>query len=107
LVASIVSASVGHAAPAPFTPEQCRIVAATVADVVRAIGANTLSVEFRTSLRDFIMTDGQMTCRGPGTILTPTTNDIAAFNTIRSQLLASDISLQKAGLRSIDAKDAR
>jgi hypothetical protein len=101
IAATLVSATAGSAAAAPFTLDQCRIVSATVAEVVRSLGADTLSVEFRTSLRDFIMTDGHMTCGGPRLIRTPTTNDIAAFNTIRSQLLASNISLQAAGLQSV------
>jgi hypothetical protein len=99
LAAGIVSVATGSAAAAPFTPEQCRIISAVAVDVLKAIGPDTVSPEFKQSFRDFL--GPRLTCDGPKQIRTPTVADIAAFNTIRSQLLAGDISLQAAGLRSV------
>jgi hypothetical protein len=106
IVAGIVSATGGPANAAPFTPEQCKIIASAISEVLGAVGPDTLSVEFRTSLRNFVVTDGNLTCEGSRDILTPTTKDIAAFNTIRTILLGGPhpISLQDAGVRSIAAR---
>jgi hypothetical protein len=106
LAAGIVSVATGSAAAAPFTPDQCKVVAAAISEVLRTLGPDTLSVDFRTSLRDFVVTDGKLTCEGSRDILTPTAKDIAAFNTIRTILLGGlhPISLQEAGVRSIAAK---
>jgi hypothetical protein len=106
LAASVISASTAYASPAPFTAEQCKVIAATISQVLSTVGADTLSIEFRTSLRNFVVTEGKLTCGGSRDILTPTTKDIAAFNTIRTILLggSSPISLEDAGVRSIAAR---
>jgi hypothetical protein len=106
LFAGIVSTAAGSASAAPFSAEQCKVIAATISQVLATLGAGTLSVEFRTSLRDFVVTDGKLTCAGSKEILTPTTQDIAAFNTIRTILLGgpNPISLQEAGVRSVAAR---
>lgn len=88
-----------HAAPAPFTPEQCKVIAAVAVDVLKALGPETLSGEFKQSFRNFL--GPSLTCDGPRDILTPTGPDIDAFNTIRSLLLRGDISLREAGLRAV------
>lgn len=69
-------------------------------NVIKAVGRDTLSVEFRQSLRDWL---GDLTCDGPTDIHTPTGPDIAAFNTIRSVVASGDdpIDLTGRGLRSV------
>jgi hypothetical protein len=102
IVAGIVSTTAGPATAAPFTPEQCKIISAVAVDVLKAIGPDTVSAEFKQSFRDFL--GSGLTCNGPKEIETPTANDIGAFNTIRSVLLNAGISLQEGGLRAVTVK---
>jgi hypothetical protein len=92
-----------------FTHDQCRLISAVAADVMKALGPSSLSVEFRQSLIKFIVPNGkQLTCDGTKEIVTPTGADIDAFNTMRVILLAppSRISLEQAGLRSVPRASA-
>jgi hypothetical protein len=86
---------------ASLTTDECKVVAAVAGKVVKAIGRDTLSLEFRQSFRNWL--GAELTCDGPTDILTPTVNDVAAFNTIRTVLVAGDhpLSLQDAGLRAV------
>lgn len=89
---------------ASFTDKECRIISAVARDVVRTLGKEKLSSQFRESLINFMAPDGKtLTCDGPTQIRTPTGPDVDAFNTIRTILLAGDnpISLQKRGLVSV------
>lgn len=108
--AAVFAGTSAHAGD--FTSDQCRMIAAVAGDVMKAVGASKLSIEFRTSLIDFIMpnVDGngrKMTCDGNKRITTSTADDVAAFLTMREILLAppSKISLEKAGLRSVDPRE--
>lgn len=47
----------GKAQAADFTQEQCRLVAAVAGKVMKTVGSPNLSVDFRTSLVNFIMPD--------------------------------------------------
>jgi hypothetical protein len=89
-----------------FTHEQCKIIAGITTDTMNAIGTNKLSPEFRGSIVKFIAPEGQLTCDGPKDILTPRGKDVDAFVVIRAVLLSraggGSISLEKAGLRSVD-----
>jgi hypothetical protein len=89
-----------------LTAAQCKTVAMTAVEVIRDLGPEKMSAQFKQSLRDFLGTE--LKCDGPRDILTPTIADVAAFNTMREILLSPPriISLQKAGLRSIDPSQA-
>lgn len=89
-----------------FTKQECKGIAYVVMDVIKAVGADKLSVEFRQSLTDWVRPP-DFTCDGPKDILTPRGKDIDVFNTIMSILESgkNPISLQDAGLRSVDPKD--
>jgi hypothetical protein len=99
-IASLFAAN--GATAADFTPQECKIVYETSRMVVQALRKDTLSLKFRQSLVNFMGPDTR--CNGPKNILTPTVNDVAAFNTIRGLLLSppARISLQERGLRSVD-----
>lgn len=106
--AAIVAAGVLFGANAAqagsFTELECKTVSGVAREVVKAVGKDTLSMDFRRSLLSFIAPDGkQSTCTGPLKIATPTGADIDAFNTIRGLLLAGPkpISLQERGLQSV------
>ncbi len=109
LLASAMTVAAAITAPGAqagsFTEDQCKIIAGTGGRVMQALGAETLSREFRESYRLFLAPDGRtLTCTGPMDIYTPTGADIDAFNTIRGMLLSGGdwrISLQEAGLRSV------
>ncbi len=92
--------------PRTFTKVECKGIALVASEVVKAIGANKLSLEFRQSFVNWVRPPA-FTCDGPKDILTPRGDDIDTFNVIRRVLLAgkNPISLQKAGLRSVDPKD--
>jgi hypothetical protein len=94
---------VGTPSTPSFTTDQCRLISAVTAEVFRFRGAPTLSAQFRQSMVNFIAPNGSLTCDGPREIITPTENDVSAFNTIRTILLAPPrrISLEQAGLRSV------
>lgn len=89
------------AAAPPLTQAECRIVSAIAVEVIKAVGRDTLSVEFRQSFRNWLGAD--LTCDGPREIATPTTNDIAAYNTIRTVLASGEdpIDLQAIGLKAV------
>jgi hypothetical protein len=91
-----------------FTHDQCRLISTVAADVMKGLGSNTLSVDFRQSLIRFIVPNGKLTCDGPKEIVTPTGADIDAFNTIKDVLYAPPqrISLEQAGLRSVPRTSA-
>lgn len=92
----------GQAKAGDFTHDQCRAIAAVASDVVKTIGKEKLSVEFRQSFINFL--GAKLTCDGPKDILTPTGEDIDTFNTIMTFLEGGSkpIYLQRAGLRSVD-----
>lgn len=103
------AALLGTAAPTPaqaaaFTEQECKVIAGVTSEVVRAVGKDKLSREFRLSMARFIGPDGKRaTCDGPTNIATPTVDDSAAYNTIRGILLEgpNPISLQERGLVSV------
>lgn len=86
---------------ASFTPHECKVIASVAGRVVRELGKDTLSLEFRQSFVNFL--DAKVTCTGPTNIATPTVNDVAAFNVIGGILLHAEtpISLNARGLRSV------
>ena len=81
--------------------KECAIIAAVAVKTLRAIGAETLSPEFKQSFRDWLGPD--LRCDGPRDIATPTVDDVAIFNTIAGVLLQGDdpISLRKFGVRAV------
>jgi len=87
-----------------FTQDECRLISSVGTGTARAIGPEKLSQEFKSSFRSFL--GPNLTCDGPKDILTPTGIDIDTFNTIKDILYAPPrgISLEKAGLRSVDPK---
>lgn len=89
------------AAAADFTQKQCAGIAETAIEVLRAVGKDTLSQEFRQSFRGWLGAD--LRCDGPKDIIIVTHNDSATYATIREALLrgSKPISLQKAGLRVV------
>ena len=107
--AALLASPMAHAGD--FSAEQCKLIATVSGEVVKTVGVQKLSEDFRKSIANFIMPEVNgkrtMTCEGPKNIFTPTGNDVDAFNTIREILLSPprQISLQKAGLRSVDPKE--
>ena len=78
---ALFSAGYGTSAiAADFTEAQCRDIAAVAGTVVRTVGKENLSVEFRQSFRDFL--GAKLTCDGPKNLSTPTDKDLAALLTI-------------------------
>lgn len=97
-VAAMVGATTGAQA-GQFTREECGLILETSRTVMRSLGADTLSTDFRRSLLTFISPDGKtLSCTGPAQIVTPTGRDIDAFNTIGG-LLPFDI--QARGVRQV------
>lgn len=98
MAASLFAANAAQASN--FSPDECNAIYAVSREVVTTLGKDTLSVDFRQSLVNFL---GRKTCDGPTDIVTPTGADVAAFNTIRTLLAAgsSPIDLQARGLRSV------
>lgn len=98
-VTAMTGATTGAQA-AEFTREECGLIAETSRAVVKAVGVNTLSLEFRQSLGRFLVPDRNvgLTCAGPTQIATPTTNDVAAYSTILSFL---PFDLQARGVRAV------
>lgn len=98
------AAAADASAPSKFTEQECKVVAAMAGEVVKAVGPEKLSVEFRRSFMGFIAPDGKKaTCTGPTQIATPKHEDIAAYNTIGGLLLQGPkpISLRERGLRAV------
>ncbi len=86
---------------ASFTPHECKVIAGVAGKVVRELGKDTLSLEFRQSFRNFL--DANVTCTGPTNIATPKGPDIDAFNVIGGILLHGEtpISLSARGVRAV------
>lgn len=86
----------------PLTKEECRAVAAVAGVIVKSVGANNLSVDFRQSFRNWLGAD--ITCDGPKDIIIKTAADSDAFVTIRGALGAAsrpiDI-MTRGGLRAV------
>lgn len=89
------------ASAADFTQKQCLGISETATEVVKTVGAKTLSREFRQSFVNWLGAD--LRCDGPKDIIIVTHNDSATYATIREALLrgSKPISLQKAGLRVV------
>ena len=113
-VGSLFAANAAAAADASlpsaprFTEQECGLITLIASDVVRTVGKDKLSLEFRTSFMKFIAPDGKKaTCTGPTQIATPKGEDIDAYNTIRGLLLQGPkpISLQDRGLRAVYKAD--
>lgn len=90
----------GATAPS-LTRAECRVVSAIAVKVIKAVGRDTLSLEFRQSFRNWLGAD--LTCDGPREIATPTGADIDAYNTIRTVLASGPdpIDLQAIGLKAV------
>lgn len=103
-LAALSASFPGNAQASDISQRDCANITETALRVVKTLGPQTLSTEFKRSLHAFLITDNKNECSGSRDILTPNVNDVAAFNTIRTFLLAGSrpISLQKLGLRSVD-----
>lgn len=88
-----------------FTDHECKVIYLTTKEVVKVLGVETLSKDFRQSIANFMVPDGKtLTCTGPTDIATPRGDDVDAFNTIQDILAASKdnpILLQDRGIRSV------
>ena len=95
------AAMVTSASAADFTQAQCKGITGTAMEVVRTVGKDTLSQEFRQSFRNWLGAD--LHCDGPKDIIIVTHNDSIAYRAIRSALLTGTkpLSLEKAGLRVV------
>lgn len=102
--AALASLVTGAAKASDFSEQDCTKIVGVTTSVAKELGPQTLSAEFKRSMREFLKPNGTADCSGPRDILTPTVVDVAAFNTMRTLLLAGShpVSLQKAGLRSVD-----
>lgn len=103
--AAMFAGTAAHAGD--FSAEDCKFIAHVGVTAAKVAGPEKLSVEFKTSFRNYL--GANLTCDGPKNILTPTGEDVATFNTIRQVLLAPprSISLEKAGVRAIDPRSAQ
>lgn len=101
LAATTLGAVTAPALAGDFSPADCRGISGIAGAVVRHVGKDTLSVEFRQSFVNWIGADFR--CDGPKEIAIVTANDSATYATIRSELLLlpKPISLQKAGLAPV------
>jgi hypothetical protein len=84
-----------------FTHDECRNISTATTIMFTRVGANNLSVEFRQSMINFIMPNGQTSCTGPRQITWRTHEDGATFNSIRGLLLTpalNYLSLERAGV---------
>ena len=101
LAASTLAGVTAPALADGFSPAECRGISAMTRAVVRRVGKDSLSVEFRQSLVDWM--GSEFRCDGPKDIAIVTENDSATYATIRSELLQlpKPISLQKAGLNPV------
>lgn len=95
------AAMVTSASASDFTQDQCKIITGTALGVVKQVGKDTLSTEFKQSLRNWL--GPNITCDGPKDIAIITHNDSVTYRTIRSMLLSGSkpLSLEKAGLRAV------
>jgi hypothetical protein len=87
----------------PITQRECAIIGETVIRVVRVAGPQTLSDDFKQSLRAFL---GNATCDGPRVIYVPTGRDADAYNTMRDLLgsASTPIRLEQMGVRAIASR---
>lgn len=101
LAASTMAAVTSPALAGDFSPADCRGISGIARAVVRRVGADTLSLEFRQSFLSWM--GAETRCDGPKEIAIVTENDSATYATIRSELLLlpKPISLQKAGLTPV------
>lgn len=106
LAAASMAAVTSPALADGFTQKECKGIAGIAGAVVRRVGADMLSVEFRQSFMDWVGPEAR--CNGPKEIAIVTDQDSATFGTIRSELLQlpKPISLQKAGLRGVEKSSA-
>lgn len=79
------AAMMTSASAADFTQAECKGIAGTATEVVKSVGAKTLSREFRQSFMNWMGSD--LRCDGPKDIIVITHNDDAALATIRDALL--------------------
>jgi hypothetical protein len=98
-IATLFAANATQAAN--FTPHECKVIAGVAGKVVRELGKDTLSLQFRQSFRNFI--DANATCTGPTNIATPKGPDIDAFNVMRGILASGEkpIDLYARGVRAV------
>lgn len=95
VAASLCAANAAQASS--FTPEECNTIYGVSREVVSTLGKDTLSVDFRQSLVNFL---GRKTCDGPTNIVTPAAADVSAWLTIRGILASGSnpIDLHARGL---------
>jgi len=86
-----------------LTYDQCRSIASVSQAVVKSLGPETLSVEFRKGWRDFVAPVGKLTCDGSTEIATPNGSDIDALGVIAVALkgLKPPINIFSYGVRGV------
>lgn len=95
-------------AASPFTPDQCQIIVNKATQVISVYGPQNISSNFYNSILGFVSPDrATLTCDGSRDIQVAKSEDAAAFLTLRRELLGSNISLEQAGLRTIDVSGLR
>lgn len=114
VIAKTVAAAIAGAVPAAlpfqaagqqvaaFTQSECKGISSVVLQVVRTLGADSLSNDFKGSFRAWM--GPNITCDGPTDIVVRTGRDSDALNTIYTLLESSSsrINLQtRAGLRAV------
>lgn len=93
------AAAPGSAQAAGFTEQECKVVAAVTGEVVRAVGKDELSVDFRKTLVTFIVPDSKhATCTGPAMVKLRSLSDQDAISKIHDRLLEKDINILARGL---------
>lgn len=100
-IATIATLFAANAQAANFTPHECKVIAGVAGKVVRELGKDTLSLQFRQSFVNFL--DAKVTCTGPTNIATPKGPDIDAFNVMRGILASGEkpIDLYARGVRAV------
>ena len=106
LAASTMAAVTSPVLAGEFSQRECKGIAAIAGAVVRHVGKDTLSMEFRQSFVNWMGTEFR--CDGPKEIAILTENDDATYRTIRSELLQlpKPFDLKKAGLRVVVRSNA-
>lgn len=89
-----------------FSQKECRGISGIAGAVVRRVGKDNLSLEFRQSFVDWM--GAEFRCDGPKEIALVTDEDAATYRTIRSELLQlpKSIDLKKAGLKPVERSSA-
>lgn len=85
-----------------FTEDECRGISNVAVDVLKAIGPDKVTPQFKKSFRNFL--GPNLKCDGPMEIIVLTADDIAVFNTIGDGLASMPkhpISLRERGLRLV------